>query len=1173
MDTASDDNFDALADQTVSVDTLDDDVAGFTVEETDGSTEVDESGSTDIFTVVLDAEPTSDVVLTITSDDTGEATVPASVTFTAADWDTPQTVTVTGVDDSIIDGTITSTITVAVDDANSNDSFDALADQTVSVDTLDDDVAGFTIEETDGSTEVDESGSTDIFTVVLDAEPTSDVVLTITSDDTGEATVPASVTFTAADWDTPQTVTVTGVDDSIIDGTITSTIIIAVDDANSDDGFDAVDDQNVSVDTLDDDVAGFTIEETDGSTEVDESGTTDIFTIVLDAQPTEDVVLSITSADDTEATLSPGSITFTTNDWDTPQTITVTGVDDIGIIDGPQTTQLDIAIVQEASDDVFDGVAAQIVTTTTTDDDVPGYTVEETEESTEVDESETTDIFTIVLDAQPASDVAFTITSEDIGEASVDLASINFTPADWNVPQTITVTGVNDGVLIDGDQITNIIVSVDDVNSDDGFDPLNDQIVAVTTTDDDIPEFTVTETDAATEVDESGSTDTFTVVLDAQPETDVVLDISTDDETEVSVTSSLTFTTNNWDTAQTVTVTGVDDFLVDGTVDTTITISINVASSNPDFAFTSPKTVTSSTIDDDVPGYTVTESNNETIVEEDGFTDTFTIVLTAQPVSDVNFVLTASDTEEVTVIDTVTFTGDNWNTPQEITVTAFNEFLIDGDQNSDITIAIDPQTTDDDFDGLANTVIPVLTIDDDIAGFTVIQTGGDTVVSEDGTEDTFAIVLNAQPTSNVEITITQPQDVIPVENQLLNANISDEASISIQTLTFTPENWNVPQSITVTPADDPLIDGDIQFEMIVEITAENSDPDFASVDSETVTGTVLDDDVPGFEITQSNTFVIVDENGTTDTFTIVLTAEPLSNVILTLESTDTGEAIVTETLTFTPADWNTPQTVTVTGVDDPIIDKTQYPVVIVSISVDESDALFSGVDNQRVSVTNFDNEPDRDNDFILDSEDPCPDDPDCDDDGIRDNEEPTVECITDPDCDDDGLLDGDEVTEACITDPDCDDDGLLDGEEPAPECITDPDCDDDTIRDGDEVAPECITKADCDDDGILDPDELAPECITDPDCDDDTIRDGDEVAPECITKADCDDDGILDPDELAPECITDPANPANIGCEVPQVDPDDTETPKNPDLTPTPVPTPTQTPLYSKQKMIRSHGG
>ena len=132
---------------------------------------------------------------TITSDDTGEATVPASVTFTPVNWDTPQTVTVTGVDDDLVDGTITSTITIAVYDSSSDDDFDALDDQTVSVDTLDDDVAGFTIEETDAATEVDESGSTDIF-IVLDAQPTSDVVLTITSDDTGEATVPASVTFT-----------------------------------------------------------------------------------------------------------------------------------------------------------------------------------------------------------------------------------------------------------------------------------------------------------------------------------------------------------------------------------------------------------------------------------------------------------------------------------------------------------------------------------------------------------------------------------------------------------------------------------------------------------------------------------------------------------------------------------------------------------------------------------------------------------------------------------------------------------------------------------------------------------------------------------------------------------------------------------------------------------------
>ena len=84
------------------VTTTDDDVAGFTVVELGGSTEVDESGTTDTFTVVLDAQPTSDVVIVLTSSDTGEATVNSPLTFTAANWDTAQTVTVTGVDLSLI---------------------------------------------------------------------------------------------------------------------------------------------------------------------------------------------------------------------------------------------------------------------------------------------------------------------------------------------------------------------------------------------------------------------------------------------------------------------------------------------------------------------------------------------------------------------------------------------------------------------------------------------------------------------------------------------------------------------------------------------------------------------------------------------------------------------------------------------------------------------------------------------------------------------------------------------------------------------------------------------------------------------------------------------------------------------------------------------------------------
>ena len=125
------------------------------------------------------------------------------------------------------------------------------------------------------------------------------MVLTITSSDTGEATVNSPLTFTNANWDTPQTVTVTGINDDLVDGTITSTITVAVDDANSDNNFDPIDNQTVSVSTTDNDTAGFTITETGGSTAVAETGTTDTFSVVLTAQPTENenVVLSIASGD------------------------------------------------------------------------------------------------------------------------------------------------------------------------------------------------------------------------------------------------------------------------------------------------------------------------------------------------------------------------------------------------------------------------------------------------------------------------------------------------------------------------------------------------------------------------------------------------------------------------------------------------------------------------------------------------------------------------------------------------------------------------------------------------------------------------------------------------------------------------------------------------------------
>ncbi len=80
--------------------------------------------------------------------------------------------------------------------------------------------AGVTID-TLSSTTTDENGAAATFTVVLDSEPTANVVIPLSSSDTSEGTVSsASLTFTSANWDTAQTVTVIGVNDDLFDGNI-----------------------------------------------------------------------------------------------------------------------------------------------------------------------------------------------------------------------------------------------------------------------------------------------------------------------------------------------------------------------------------------------------------------------------------------------------------------------------------------------------------------------------------------------------------------------------------------------------------------------------------------------------------------------------------------------------------------------------------------------------------------------------------------------------------------------------------------------------------------------------------------------------------------------------------------------------------------------------------------
>ncbi len=87
--------------------------------------------------------------------------------------------------------------------------------------------------------------------------------------------------------------------------------------------------------------AGFAIGSISGNTA--EDGTTATFTVKLSTQPDGDVVIDAASSDTGEGTVSPSSLTFTSSNWNTTQTVTVTGVDD-GIEDGDQNYTIELTV-------------------------------------------------------------------------------------------------------------------------------------------------------------------------------------------------------------------------------------------------------------------------------------------------------------------------------------------------------------------------------------------------------------------------------------------------------------------------------------------------------------------------------------------------------------------------------------------------------------------------------------------------------------------------------------------------------------------------------------------------------------------------------------------------------------------------------------------------------------
>lgn len=304
---------------------------------------------------------------------------------------------------------------------------------------------------------------------------------------------------------------------------------------------------------------------------------------------------------------------------------------------------------------------------------------------------------------------------------------------------------------------------------------------------------------------------------------------------------------------------------------------------------------------------------------ENGITTTFPISLQKQPDGKVVVTLSVDNPSEgfITSETSLTFTPENFSTPQEVSIEGIDDNIADGSVTYQVIIAIDKDATEDTtgYSMLKPAQVSLVNDDNDIAKLVASLISGDT--SESGTKASFTVRLSSEPTGKVYV-------------KLVNLG-TREISIDADHLLFTPSNWDHLRSVQVTGLPDNKPDGDTKVEIGLNIDkTETLDMSgYRDLKRHPIYVTNINID-PGLiarpYCNEGYHYLNLTEDGGTAKFSVRLRLAPSANVTLDIVSTDPSEGVVSpQKLVFTPLNWNTEQFVTATGVDDFIIEDPLNP--------------------------------------------------------------------------------------------------------------------------------------------------------------------------------------------------------------------------------------------------------
>ena len=887
---------------------------------------------------------------------------PETVTFSIATIGEVQTFTVTALEDNTNAAVENAVISHTITGGSANFANGPFASATVNdVAVVSEDNDGFTVSldtgdpSRPGSLEVGEESS-GTYTLVLDKAPVGEVSITYSiSPDIGVTAMP-NLVFDASNWNEPQTVTVAAPDD---DNLVHEVVTISHTVGNAIFTTATVGDLVIAI--LDND--GRTVDVSPTSLVI-RNGNSDNYTVVLGATPGGVATVTPTSADTARVTVEPAMLTFTDADYNIPKTFSVTAVEDTDNLNNEVTITHAVLGFGDVSSTTPVVVTAVELTTVQWADSGMFPVSEST--------ANPGGVCINLVSPSNTLPIPFTLDVAVVpGATNPATAGTDFTTAittltfNDNNPQCLSDLAIENDDIDEVDEVFTVTVSTPT-----GDDPVTFQggaTATVTITDDDTAGVDITLATGSLAngmmVDE-GAFSTYEVALQSDPGANTTVTVtptptlpagSADgpvDSVAALTPAVLSFDSSNWETAQTIRVEGVED--TDGLPDDTI----NVANVVANYVAGDGAPVTAASfelviLDDDTPVITASP-DNVTIAE--GGNGTFTVVLGTQPGADIT--VTPNFTAPAGIIlnglAALTFTNSNWNSAQNVVVSA-------------------PQ----DPDGVQGDVVVTWrgsggSSAEERASWAVAQDMVTLTVTDDEHGDEAVTITPAEPTLMVveETPAANDYYTIVLDTQPVGGDVNismalapnDRATVVPTSVDFGAANWNVAQTVRVlgTSDADAVDDGAV---VISHTLTSGSDYGGGSVDPVSPAPTlanvnvqVTDDDPAELRILDATGGLSMRE-GRTRVYGVRLSAQPLGdNVVVTPVSSDTSVATLSPSpLTFTSANWDQRQDVTVSGVEDADATEAGDVATITHATTEGNNAEYAGANAMvDVSVTETD---------------------------------------------------------------------------------------------------------------------------------------------------------------------------------------------------------------------------